>query len=53
MKDYKVYVVTLIIVVAFVVGLKLGENHVIRHQEITQTDSGYSVNFDGVIYEYD
>lgn len=52
MKDRKFYIITFIVVVAFVLGLKLGENHTIRHQKIEKTNTGYSVEFEGRTYNY-
>ena len=49
----KKLVIIMLLAVAFVIGLKCGENHVIRHQSISQTEYGYEVDFDGEIYEYD
>ena len=42
----------ILIAILFVVGLKIGENHVIREQKITKTSYGYEVEFDGQIYKY-
>lgn len=41
-----------LVAVTFVLGLKVGENHVIRHQTIESTETGYIVNFDGNYYEF-
>ena len=51
-KDTKRIFLILLLAVVFVLGLKLGENHVIRHQSISKTEYGYQVNFDGEIYDY-
>lgn len=50
--DTKKMFLILLLTVVFVIGLKIGENHTIRHQQITKTEYGYQVNFDGNIYEY-
>ena len=44
--------IMLLIAVVFVVGLKIGENHVINHQHIEKTNTGYIVEFDGQNYKY-
>ena len=49
----KKMVIIILVALVFVIGLKVGENHVIRHQKIENTPTGYVVNFDGEIYEYD
>ena len=49
----KIIFTILIIAIIFVIGLKVGENHVIRHQKIENTETGYLVDFDGEYYEYD
>ena len=46
------FVIIMLLAVAFVIGLKCGENHVIRHQKIEKSSIGYTVDFDGEIYEY-
>jgi len=51
-KDFKILILIFLIAVTFAVGLKVGENHVIRHQKIESTETGYLVDFDGEIYEY-
>jgi K+-transporting ATPase A subunit len=51
-KGTKIIFIMLLIAVVFVCGLKVGENHVIRHQKIESTETGYLVDFDGEIYEY-
>lgn len=48
----KKMIIIIIIAVSMVIGLKLGENHVIRHQSINKTDYGYRVEFDGDYYDY-
>ena len=52
MNDSNKILIIFLITIAFIIGLKCGENHVIRHQKIESTPTGYSVNFDGEIYEY-
>lgn len=44
--------IIMIIAITFVIGLKVGENHVIRHQKIEKASYGYQVEFDGQIYKY-
>lgn len=51
-KDTKRVFLILLLVVIFVLGLKTGENHTIRHQKIEKTEYGYQVDFDGEIYDY-
>ena len=53
MKDINKIFIMLLLAVVFVIGLKVGENHVIRHQRIETTPTGYVVDFDGEFYEYD
>ena len=48
----KKIIIIMLLAIAFVVGLKCGENHVIRHQKIEKSEIGYTVDFDGEIYEY-
>ena len=52
-KFTKDIIIICLITIVFVIGLKVGENHVIRHQKIENTSTGYIVDFDGEIYEYD
>jgi hypothetical protein len=52
MKDVRIYLTICLIAIVFFMGLKCGENHVIRHQIIEKTETGFLVNFDGNYYEY-
>lgn len=52
MNDIRKILLICLIAVTFAVGLKVGENHVIRHQKIESTETGYLVDFDGNYYEY-
>ena len=46
-----VLVMITMILTALVFG-KLGENHVIREQRIEKTETGYTVEFHGQLYDY-
>lgn len=52
MNNIKFILIALIMTVIFVIGIKCGEHHVIKHQKIEKTSIGYEVDFDGEIYEY-
>lgn len=51
-KDLKFIVSVLILAIVFVIGSQVGTYYTIKHQIITKTDTGYTVELDGELYDY-
>lgn len=51
-KDLKFIISVLVLAVVFVIGSQVGTYHTIKHQVIIKTDTGYTVELDGELYNY-
>ena len=52
-KDIKFYLIVGLLAIVFVLGIKAGERHAIRHQHIKQVNTGYTITLDGQKYYYE
>lgn len=51
-KDIRFYLIVCLIAVCFVCGLKVGENHTLRHQQITVYSDRVESDMEGQAHEY-
>lgn len=51
-KNLKFTLAVLVLAIVFVVGSQVGIYYTLKHQVITKTSSGYTVELDGELYNY-
>lgn len=51
-KNLKFTLTVLILAMVFVIGSQVGTYYTLKHQVITKTSSGYTVELDGELYNY-
>lgn len=51
-KNLKFTLAVLVLAIVFVIGSQVGTYYTLKHQVITKTSSGYTVELDGELYNY-